>query len=412
MAPLVQPIAVVSEEITTVVHVSWKTPAAADARVEFGLTESYGMQTPVSTGLQHRVPLLGLRADETYHYRIVDAEGGALSEDQTVTTGSLPNALPAFQVTGDSASWSGYVPVPLLGSSNMVVILDSQGEIVWYQSPPEETAGERGGRRALIGQDGSGVFYNQIGERSEAGVMWSDWSGELQRYTDVPSHNHDFVELEDGELLVMRYERREVDGADVMGDRVSRVAVDGTITDVWSAFDEMEAPPNPGNGSWTHANALDLSDDGFYLGMREVSSIFHIREGEGITWGLGDSEEATVQVADAADAFEMQHQFEFFDDRLLVFDNNPSNVSRVMEYALSDSGEVEGVVWSYIPDPRLEVYALGDVQRMDDGATFINWSTAGRLELVSAEGELLWSLATELGYAFGYGTPVPTLYPQ
>jgi hypothetical protein len=49
---------------------------------------------------------------------------------------------------------------------------------------------------------------------------------------------------------------------------------------------------------------------------------------------------------------------------------------------------------------------------MDDGATFINWSTAGRLELVSAEGELLWSLATELGYAFGYGTPVPTLYPQ
>lgn len=81
----------------------------------------------------------------------------------------------------------------------------------------------------------------------------------------------------------------------------------------------------------------------------------------------------------------MQHRFEFCDDRLLVFDNNPSNVSRVMEHTLSD----KGVVWSHIPDPRLEVYALGDVQRMDDGAMLINWSTAGRLKLVSAEGERL-----------------------
>jgi hypothetical protein len=57
-------------------------------------------------------------------------------------------------------------------------------------------------------------------------------------------------------------------------------------------------------------------------------------------------------------------------------------------------------------------FVLGEPTRFDDGSTFINWSTAGQLERVSEEGEQLWKLNSNAGFAFGFHTQVENLYPK
>ncbi len=71
--------------------ISWQTNEAADSQVEYGLTTSYGLSSPLDPALvtSHTATLLGLQANTTYHYRVKskDAAGNlATSGDFTFTT--------------------------------------------------------------------------------------------------------------------------------------------------------------------------------------------------------------------------------------------------------------------------------------------------------------------------------------
>jgi len=69
--------------------VTWTTNTAADGRVDYGLTASYGSQaTDPGYGTSHSVTITGLIASTTYHYRCVstNAYGTAQTIDYTFTT--------------------------------------------------------------------------------------------------------------------------------------------------------------------------------------------------------------------------------------------------------------------------------------------------------------------------------------
>ena len=53
---------------------------------------------------------------------------------------------------------------------------------------------------------------------------------------------------------------------------------------------------------------------------------------------------------------------------------------------------------------------LGDVARMDNGDTVVDWAVAGEIDRVTEEGEVIWRVNTELGYAFGFMEQVGDLY--
>ena len=104
--------------------------------------------------------------------------------------------------------------------------------------------------------------------------------------------------------------------------------------------------------------------------------------------------------------FEMQHQFQFVEDRLLVFDNGfPENASsRVVEFRLDEDLGSAKVEWFHTTSPTLYCPVQGDVNRFADDSTLITWSTAGRQEVVSDSGAITWQLDLELGAGFGYTT--------
>jgi hypothetical protein len=86
--------------------INFRTDIAARAYIEYGTTTSYGSSTiddPVRFYTEHAIPLTGLSASTTYHYRInTTSNGTSQSSDQTFTTDSSGAVCPALPAQVDS----------------------------------------------------------------------------------------------------------------------------------------------------------------------------------------------------------------------------------------------------------------------------------------------------------------------
>lgn len=94
---------------TAIVH--WSTNLPADSRVEYGLTDSYGLSTPTNPELttEHTLTLTGLAPGVTYHFRVFSDTGGgesAVSGDHEFTTASDPLVITDVTVAEVSVTWA------------------------------------------------------------------------------------------------------------------------------------------------------------------------------------------------------------------------------------------------------------------------------------------------------------------
>ncbi|MEE9384694.1 MAG: aryl-sulfate sulfotransferase [Nannocystaceae bacterium] len=422
VAPPENIVAQLSTDIVTVVHVTWTTSEPSVGYVQFGRTEDMDGRTPLEAEprTNHSATLLGLTSDTQIHYRVVtwDGEDAAASGRGTLRTGKLPLALPTIVKTG--TGHDSYTIVPLLGATTAVAILDGEGRYVWYRSDDRDLDIYR----ARISRDGNSILYNaasvsgDLADNSE--IVRVPLDGSQVTSTPVPLLAHDFVELPDGTLGAIAVEYRDFEGAPLRGDKIIEVAADGTQTVIWTSWDCFDPTVDQGDDmishGWTFANALDYDpqDQAYYIGMRNFSSIAKIDRATGAClWVLG-STAATITFDDAAPRFLHQHQFEVRGDRILIFDNDgsPAMESRVLEYSLDLQNGVANHVWSYLSDPTVFSFVLGEPTRLDNGDTLINWSAAGQIERVTPDGESRWKINTPAGYAFGFHTLAKTMYPR
>jgi hypothetical protein len=155
---------------------------------------------------------------------------------------------------------------------------------------------------------------------------------------------------------------------------------------------------------------LDADGDGYWLNLRNFSSVVHIDRATGACDEVVGGEAATVTLD--GDAFHHEHQFDRVGDDLLVFDNDGAGdrTSRVIEYSVDAAAGVAHEIWSYSADPSVYSFVLGDLHRYDDGDTFVDWSVAGQMDRVDADGALRWRMNTDLGTAFGFLELHPSLY--
>jgi hypothetical protein len=411
----------VSDDITTVVNVRWTTAEPAIGYVEYGLSEELELETPLEKKEreQHELQLLGLKPDTLYHYRVVtwDGDDAAASEIETIRTGDLPNGMPRLELEGGGHDQLTLVPV--LGRTRAVLVIDADGEIVWYHKDDRDLDFYR----ARLSRDGKSLLYNAASvsgdpaDNSELVRVALD--GSSTSSVPVPLLAHDFVEHEDGTLAAIVVEYRDFEGKPLRGDKIVEVDPDGELTTVWSAWDCFDPAEWTGDDiahGWTFANALDYDpgEDAYYLGMRNFSSIAKIdRESGACEWVLGLSA-STLKFAEGSARFLHQHQFELRGDRLLVMDNdgNPGKTSRVIEYELDLEAGIATEVWSYSANPTVYTFVLGEPSRLDGGDVFVNWSAAGQMERVNEAGESLWKLNSGAGFAFGFHTSAPNLYPR
>ena len=413
-------VARISETISTVLQVEWRTTEPSIGYVEYGPTPELEFSTPLEAKqtTSHRQTVLGLASDTEYYYRVVTWSGGdaAASDIEVIRTGDLPPRMPRLTLEGEGHDQ--FTLVPVLGSTTAVTILNGEGEIVWYHTDDRDLDFYR----VRMSRDGESILYNAASvsgdpaDNSELVRVALD--GSSQSAIPVPLLAHDFVELPDGTLAAIVVEYRDFEGKSLRGDKIVEISPDGEQKTIWSAWDCFDPARWKGDDidhGWTFANALDYDsgEDAYYLGMRNFSSITKIdRESGECEWVLGLSA-PTLAFEQGADVFLHQHQFEVRGNRIVVLDNDgsPDNASRVLEYELDLDAKRAKQVWKYTSDPSVYTFVLGEPNRLDDGSTFVNWSAAGQMERVTKDGDSIWKLNSGAGAAFGFHTLARSLYP-
>lgn len=416
-----------SELIPTVATVEWSAGGREVTRtyLQVGLTPAYG-QTFVADSVGEdlfRATAVGLKSSSVYYWRVVaETEAGLVgTADASFSTGDALDGLASLTLEASDAEQrsGGYVVTNLVGVPSTTVILDADGDYVWWYRHDE------GGYkvvRSRISRDGEWMLLLAEGVGEETLTVDTQFvrvrlDGSEVRVQPVVDLHQDFVELPDGNLLFLAYDVWNVDGEDVVGDALAEVGEDGDASLIWSVWEHAAYDPTltdlPGE-TWAHANAVQY-DDATGLAMvslRNLDSIHAIdRESGDVRWRMGGEDSDFKVAAGTTRLFERQHQFHLADDRLVVFDNGTVDgaCSRVVELTLVEGSEIVSESWTHEVDPCLFVYALGDVRRLPDGNTLITWSTSGQMDLVAPDGTVVWQLNSAFGHGFGFSQWVETL---
>ena len=197
---------------------------------------------------------------------------------------------------------------------------------------------------------------------------------------------------------------------------IVELAPDGTMTDVFSAWDtwNMEDYDDEHQMNWTHANAIDYvpEEDAYYFSMKALESLAKIDRATGdVYWTMNGRLNQFTFAGDGA-TVGMHHQFEVLDGSILFFENQQEGreYSMAVEVAIDEENLTAEKVWSYTADPPIFVFAKGDVHRFADGTTQVVWSSAGQIQNVTPDGEVTWQLDLDLGQAITFVQVVPSMY--
>ncbi len=218
-----------SEAIATVVIVRWETNVPATGHVEYGASADCELSTPpeAEASTSHEAVIVGLAADREWSYRAVAEAGGARAESEvaTIATGALPSELPVLTTSGGGND--RFIITPLLGATQAVVMLNPEGEVVWYVF---DTRG-LDIYRARLALDGRSVLYNAASisgdPAEESEIVQVSLDGETESSIPVPILAHDFVELPDGTIGAIAVEYRGEGEDRVRGDQIVEVSPGG-----------------------------------------------------------------------------------------------------------------------------------------------------------------------------------------
>jgi hypothetical protein len=359
--------------------------------------------------------LYGMKPASDYTLRAVVESGGErfVSGDHAVSTGMLPGDLPdlGLERAEGAETWGGLLVSSFISQPPTALILDADGDILWwYTLEGVDSVG-----RARLSVDGRSMLMLDINLQGDVpGSLYRvglDGEG-LELVPTIDAH-HDFVELPDGTITYLSYDPQIIDGVQVPGDRIVELAPDGGSRVVYDAWEDPEIEFSPSDAymgrMWPHANAIDyLAEESAYLvSFLSLDSVVRFDAASGgVDWRLGGDISDFTLPDGGTDFFQHQHQLQWLDGSLLVFENGPlqSRDSRAVEYAFST--ETGGAIqrWEHQDQGSLSSLVLGDVHRFDGGSTLITWSYSGVIQEVSPDNEALWTLSASVGGAFGYTT--------
>lgn len=315
------------------------------------------------------------------------------------TTDNLPPQLPELSVTrADDATMSDEVLLlgTLMGATSAVFIVDRQGRFRWHRLIDDG---------ALVSDAhlvGDAILHNRYDqERTEdiGEVEATSLLGEPGEVVRTEWGHHVFAPLAGGGLAWPALDIRawvdpdSGETLDVVGDRI--LTTDGEVFSIWDAEQpDLSADVEQGfydlGYDWSHANALQATDDGFLLSLGHLDAVYAVTAAGEVT--------ATYRPADVTDGtpWDFQHDANLTPDGTLLLVSHEPDATVAREYAISGDGLRE--VWS-VAGPLSGF--LGQARRLEGGNTLVNFGGKGLLREVTPEGEVVWQLEAGLGSWFG-----------
>jgi hypothetical protein len=154
---------------------------------------------------------------------------------------------------------------------------------------------------------------------------------------------------------------------------------------------------------YVHGNSIEKDYDGnIIVSSRHLDEISKINSQTGeFIWRLGGKHNEYSFINDTA-KFSHQHSARrLSNNNILILDNgnfHTPQISRVVEYKMYDDTKQIEMVWEYKNTPSIYSAAMGNVQRLSNGNTFIGWgSNATSLSEVTASKSVLYTLSLPTG---------------
>ena len=435
-AGLIQDVEVVPTGVATVFDVRWRTAAPTTGWLEVadatgGVRSTAGSPLP-STDHQHR--LTGLAQLRAHDVRIhAEAAGMAACHGPVaVDTGALSPWLPPLISEQGAADAPGYRVVPVIGERSAVVaIVNGDGEYVWAFEHWIAAEGDPEGLpivfRAELAADGSGVVFNtQPGTPDGDGVLHRvDWGGVRGPTVRIPGGHTDFAQLPNGGLAMLTWPVEEHGGRPLLGDRIVERSADGRMRTVWDVFDTLEPDLSQSWSTgffdadhpvedWSHVNSIhyDAEQDDYLVTITVNNGVARIDRQTGeVTWMLSETD-GDFDLGGRA-LVSWPHSVQPVEGGLLVFNRrspgDPGTCSSATEIGLDHDAGVATEAWSHATRDCRQVGFLGNSLRLPSGNTLTSWSVYGMMDEVTPEGEVVWSVGTGIGGAFGFVSWAPLL---
>lgn len=304
---------------------------------------------------------------------------------------SIPSDFPQFTIGINDNPDQGYIFLSkkLYQGPFYHMILDNSGCPVWYLKTPGEGSDFKVQQNSLLTMWIGGDF-----------VAGKGYIGFDRSYTVVDSFyavdgyftdEHELIVLEDGHYLLIGIREIELNQNPYFAGIVRETVIQeftasGELIFLWSPWDHFDIRDielddlSHGYVSFPHMNALSIDDDGhILLSSRHLSEVTKINRQTGdIIWRLGGAHNQFTFVNDPLNGFTNQHDIRSLGNgRYTVYDNgnsHPNQESRAVEYELDLDAMTATLVWQLQHSPPLFSYWMGNVQRLPNGNTLVNWS--------------------------------------
>ncbi len=422
----------VSSRVPTAALVTWETDVPTRGLVRFGeegaLTLATRLEDEATT--QHAAWLVGLPelADGSFQVEVTD-EGGqtALSEVISYQTGAFEAGLPRPDVVElqPDLGAGGFTLVPLQFETQRrqwATIIDAQGRVVWAIEVDETT------NRMRLSPDGGGIIYFDHGPDTPLFTLFSiGWDGAQRWSLDVDGADQDFDIVDEDTFVVLTKDVVTLTFADgpwqVFNDGIMEVSRDGSRRMLWQALDHIpldtsqSAPQRhlyEGIVDWAHANFLryEPDADAVCTTMRHLPAATCVDRGSGQPlWLLGE-DLGDFAYDRSSRLMSNPHSVQLVDDGALIFDQGDEGsgeCGRAMLLDLDLDDAWAEVTWDYSSEDCLRPNFLGNAQRLDGGNVVVNFGQAGRLDEVTAAGEVSMRLEGQLSNYFLYSERVTEL---
>lgn len=336
---------------------------------------------------------------------------------------SFSQTYPLYTATVLDSSSSGYyflVPISV-GAAAAInpthMILDKNGEVVYCK---EFFSGNTGDfkiqQNGLMSYSGSNKYY----------MMDSTFTvvDSVRCKNGLIFDGHDMQILPNGNFLVMGWENITMDlssynmfnnnGTTGSTNAIVRCGViqeqtpNKVVVFEWHskdhfAFADVDSTrlTNPNNVDWTHFNGIDLDTDGnILLSSRHFNEITKINRSNGnVIWRLGGKANQFNFTNDGA-MFSGQHDVRrIANGNITLWDNgkqgSPFHPGAAKEYQLDEINHTATLVWNYVNDSSQYSSAIGNVQRLANGNTLVNYGMIDSITLfnvVKSSGEKVFEL--------------------
>lgn len=220
----------------------------------------------------------------------------------------------------------------------------------------------------------------------------------------ITTDTHEFLILPNGNYLMLGYENTIMDlssyawflpagthgsvTANVKCNVIQEQDPNKNVVFEWHAKDYFSFTDadsvwygNPNIVDWTHCNALELDDDGnILLSTRHFNEITKINHTDSsIIWRMGGNQNQFTFLNDTLTFYGQHDVRRIANGNMTLFDNGFRKTTatyhwaRALEYQLDEVNKTASLVWEYVYDTAMYSRATGNVQRLPNGNTLVNY---------------------------------------